>query len=308
MKAEISKLLTKTRMSSSDIRDLIGLINVESANSVYRKCADEFNFRTVDLEGKLFSTATELAQPLGYRNLKSVSTVLRRNDVKSHAITRLHRFDVIIRQTFNLADNDHRTLLVDYQGFLTLALEGNGEHCDKVREYLLAMEEKARTDSVIYQETGLDTKDFSDVGEYLDDPTVVTMMESQRTMQELIKLRVQQLKTEKRVDALEAERARTTGFLDEVGNKLSVTDEQEHRLNMMRDELVHLKCENGWESKKAFGWFYNTVKDRFHIGVFRGLSREKFPLVTDWIEKQIVNERAKSAQLEMPGVTITLQA
>ena len=297
MSANISKLLTKNQMSSSDIKDLIGLIEVESANSVYRRCAEEFGFRTVDVNSEVYSTATELAQPLGYQNLKSVSTVLRRNDVTSLAITRLHRFDVIIRQAFNLADNDHRTLLVDYRGFLTLALEGRGEHCDRVREYLLAMEEKARTDAVVYNETGMDTKDFTEVGEYLDDPTVVTMMESQRTMQELIKLRVEQLKTEKRVDALE----------DEVGNKLSVTDEQEHKLNMMRDELVRLKCENGLESKKAFGWFYKTVKDRFHIGIFRGLSREKFPLVTDWIQQQITNERAKSAQLEMPGVTITLQ-
>jgi len=297
MATEISRILTKTQMSSNDIRDLIGLINVESANSVYRRCADEFNFRVVDLEDEVYSIASELAHPLGYSTSRSINDVLNNHGVNSEPIGRYRRFTDIVRRTFNLADYDHRTQLIDYQGFLTIALEGRGEHCDKVREYLLAMEEKARTDAVIYQETGMDTKDFSDVGEYLDDPTVITMMESQRTMQELIKLRVQQLKTEKRVDALE----------DDVENRLPVTAEQEHQLNTRRDELVQLKVQNGWDSRKAFGWFYNTVKTRFRIGIFHGLERAKYPHVISWVSAQIENERAKSAQLEMPGVTITLQ-
>lgn len=299
MSTQISKLLTKTQLSNNDIEDLINLINVESANSVYRRCAEEFDFRIVDLNGEVYSTLNELAPIFGYDYSYNASQLLKKHGVDTISISSFLRSAISsIRTELSLSDKDYSTKFVDYRGFLTIAVEGEGTNCDKVREYLLAMEEKARTDTVIYQETGMDTKDFSEAGEYLDDPTVITMMESQRTMQEMIKLRVQQLKTEKRVDVLE----------DEVGNKLSVTDEQEHKLNTMRDKLVRLKCENGWESRKAFGWFYKTVKDRFHIGVFRGLAREKFPFVMDWIDQQIKDEQDKSAQIEMPGVTITLQS
>jgi hypothetical protein len=56
-----------------------------------------------------------------------------------------------IRQAFQLSATDSRTKLIDYRGFLTIALEGKGKACDKVREYLLPMEQKARVDTVVYE-------------------------------------------------------------------------------------------------------------------------------------------------------------
>jgi hypothetical protein len=41
--------------------------------------------------------------------------------------------------------------LIDYRGFLTIALEGKGSACDRVREYLLSMEQKARIDTISYR-------------------------------------------------------------------------------------------------------------------------------------------------------------
>lgn len=111
MSQEIGKILTKTTMSSNDIKALIGMINVESANSVYRRCADEFNFRTVDLEGEVYSTASELARPLGYSNSRSVSDVLKNHKVVLESIVRFRRFTEIIRGAFNLAGSDNRTQL-----------------------------------------------------------------------------------------------------------------------------------------------------------------------------------------------------
>lgn len=294
MKAEISRILTKTRMSSNDIRELIGLINVESANSVYRRCADEFNFRTVDLNGEVYSTLNELAPIFGYNYSYNASQVLKRNEVEVVSISGFLRSSISsIRAEFDLSEKDYSTKFIDYRGFLTLAIEGEGEHCNKVREYLLMMEEKARTDAVVHDGMGLNTNELERIGDDVNDPIIQSSLNLLQSARSVIELRQQQLATEKKVHELE-----TT---------LPVTDEQEHILNTKRDELVKLKVQNGWDSRKTFGWFYNTVKNRYHIGIYKGLARSKFPLVMDRINSQIENERAKSAQLEMPGVTITLQ-
>jgi hypothetical protein len=92
----------------------------------------------------------------------------------------------LILQAFQLSPATTRLNLIDYRGFLTIALEGKGEKCDKVREYLLAMEQKARVDTLIYENTGFIADDFQEVGKYADDPTIQTMMESQRTIRELL--------------------------------------------------------------------------------------------------------------------------
>jgi hypothetical protein len=61
------------------------------------------------------------------------------------------------------------------RGFLTIALEGQGKACDKVREYLLSMEQKARIDSIVYEKTGLDASDLSEIGAYMAVLTLHTM-------------------------------------------------------------------------------------------------------------------------------------
>jgi hypothetical protein len=129
----------------------------------------------------------------------------------------------------------------------------------------------------------MSVKDLEGISAYSDDPTIQTMMESQKTMRELIKLRVRQLETEKRLTTLEGK----------VENGSIITSEQEHLLNQKRDKFVSLKSQNGMDSKRAFGWFYKAVKGRFHLGVRRGMEQEKFPYACEWIDDLIAKEEAK---------------
>lgn len=98
-----------------------------------------------------------------YSYPRSAALVLRKNNTEVRAVSSLHQNDVsYIRETFGLSDSDHSTKLIDYHGFLTIALEGHGTACDKVREYLLAMEKKARVDTVVYENTGFNADDFQE--------------------------------------------------------------------------------------------------------------------------------------------------
>lgn len=283
---KIAKVLTKSRMSSDDINQIIGMIDQESANSVYRRCAEEFDFNIAEIDRNVYSIAQKLAPVFGYSTRDEISKVLKRNGVATLDMTGNGQVDRhLICQVFNLSNFATRIKLIDYRGFLTIALEGKGEHCDKLRDYLLAMEKKARVDTIVYEETGIIATDLLEVGEFADEPTIQSIMESQRNIQRILKLQVQQLKTEKRLDKLEA-------------SALTVTDEQEHILHQKKDELVELKSMNGMNRKRAYAWFYNTIKSRFRISLYSGMEREKFPLAIEWIDGLIAKEQAKLAQLE----------
>lgn len=175
---EIAKYLTKSTMSGNDIAQVIQLIDQESANSIYRSCAEEFNFKIVEVEGNILTTARELSLIFGYSSAKEVLQVLIRSGVETTTVGCLRQNDASkVQAEFSLSTKDHATKLMDYHGFLSVALEGHGSACDKVREYLLAMEQKARIDTVIYENTGFQADDFQDVGEYANDPTIQTMNE-----------------------------------------------------------------------------------------------------------------------------------
>ena len=128
--------------------------------------------------------------------------------------------------------------------------------------------------------------DLLEIGEYADDPAIQSIMESQKNMQRILKLQVQQLRTEERIDKLES-------------NALTITDEQEHILNLKKDELIGLMTMNGKNSKRAYAWFYNTIKSRFRIGLYSGMNRDKFPFALEWLEGLISKEQGKLAQLEL---------
>ena len=301
---ELATILTKSQMSGSDIQQVILMIDQGSANSIYRRCAEEFGFKIAELEGLFYSTAAELCHPLGYSQPRNISNVLRRNNLETVSS---RQFDASkIQAEFNLDRKDHSTRLIDYRGFLTIALEGQGPACDKVRQYLLAMEQKARVDTVIYENTGFNTDDFQDVGKYADDPTIQTMLESQKammasqkTMKELVKLRVRQIETEEDVKQLKVDQKKVS---DKQGNyemQLPLTSDQEHILNRKKDELVILQSQNGMNLKQAYGRFYNNIRNRFHIGFFRGMEREKFPLAVEYVDDLIAAEKAKQAQLHL---------
>lgn len=296
---QMSKLLTKTQMSSDDINLVITMIDQESANSVYRRCAEEFGFRIARVDGNAYSIAKELSPVFGYSRPDHVSRVLKLNQCKTIAITGLPHSGVsLVKEALGLSERDYSTQLIDYQGFLTIALEGQGEQCDKVRQYLLAMEQIGRTNAVVYEETGLDTSDLSEIAPYMNDPTVKTMLESQKTMRELVKLRIGQIETNKKVAQLESSVEYTQRL---VGDQLPITSEEEHVLNQKRDKLIELMTTNGMNKKQAYPWFYNRIKSRFHIGIYRGMERTKFPLAIDWIDNLIAKEQAKLSQLELPS-------
>jgi hypothetical protein len=169
---------------------------------VYKKCADEFEFRIVNVDGTFYSTANELYKPLGYANGRSVSDVLKNNNIETLAINTCRYFaersNINIKEALGLSLHDGATKLIDYKGFLFVSLYGKGSNCDKVREYLLKMEEKARIDSTIYANTGYDTADFKEVSEYQDDPILQSIITSQKAIQEVMKLRISQIKSDKK--------------------------------------------------------------------------------------------------------------
>jgi len=288
MKQEIARILAKSEMNVDDIHEIIEQIDVETGNSVYVKCSEEFNFKVVEVEGTVYSTTRELFPVLGYSGKEPVSKVLRKYGVNTTSITGIiQNGQSQVRQEFGLSDVDFTTKLIDYHGFLTIALNGKGSNCDKVREYLLSMEKKARVDTVVQNGTGFSTSQLLEIGDSIADPMIQGAMERMKNTQDLILLRAKQLDTDKRISALE-----TT-----VETSLPITAEQEHILNQKRDELVNLMVTNGQNSKQAFAWFYNNFKRRFRVGVYRGIEREKAPLAIDWIDGLIGKEKAKLAQV-----------
>ena len=136
---------------------------------IYRKCAEEFDFKIVKIEGKVYSIGDELFPVFGYANRDALSQVLNRNNIESERIWNVQNERRIILQEFRLNPKISRLNLIDYRGFLTIALEGTSNACDRVREYLLKMETKARVDSVVYETTGMDASDFQTVGKYSED-------------------------------------------------------------------------------------------------------------------------------------------
>ena len=137
---------------------------------IYRKCAEEFGFKKIEVDGKVCSTASELYQIFGYSQARNVTKVLSKHGVGTRILSGLRQNDAShARQELGLPDTDFSTRLIDYSGFLTIALEGKSSACDKVREYLRKMEMKARVDSVVYETTGMDASDFQTVGKYSED-------------------------------------------------------------------------------------------------------------------------------------------
>lgn len=285
MPNEIERVLSKSKMTGDDVKSVIALVDRESANAVYRQCAEEFNFDITEIKNNAYSIAKELAPVFGYSTKDEISKVLKRNGVATLDMTGDGQVDRhLICQAFSLSNFATRVKLIDYRGFLTIALEGQGEYCDKLREYLLAMEKKARVDTVVYEKTGMIATDLLEVGEFADEPTIQSIMESQRNIQRILKLQVQQLKTEKRIDELEA-------------STLTITDEQEHTFHQRKEKLLSLMTMNGKNSRQAYSWFWRTLKSRFRIGILHGMSREKFPFAIEWLDGLIAKEQAKSAQL-----------
>ncbi len=285
-------ILNKNQLGKDDIECVIQQIDIESANSIYQRCSDEFGFRAIEIDNQVFSTATELAIPLGYSSNKAISNILNRYNVETFGISCFHQIDESIRETFRLSSKDSQTKLISYKGFLFLSLTGRGLYCNKVREYLLAMEQKARTDTVIYDSIGIDTATLQDIGDDIDDPIINTTLQSIQNSHGIIKLRQRQLVTEKRVNALESNQSK-------VDEQLPITDEQEHQLNKKRDELIALKVQNGDNRQNAYRKFYNNIKNRFRIGVYKGMKKTTFPLAMDWINNCIESEKVKLNQLEL---------
>lgn len=99
-----------------------------TANSVYRKCGEEFNFKVVEVEGKVYSTAKELTPVFGYAGQEKVTRVLARNAVLTTPIMSLsHNGISLVRDTLELSAHDFATKLIEYHGFLTIALHGKGK-------------------------------------------------------------------------------------------------------------------------------------------------------------------------------------
>lgn len=288
---EIAKYLTKSQMSNNDIQQVIAMIDQESANSIYRRCAEEFGFKVVEVEGYSVSVARELAPVFGYSGVQGTKDVLRvlfKNGISTLSCASQNGMRKF-QEEFALSSKDHNTKMIDYRGFLTVALEGQGSACDKVREYLLKMETKARVDSVVYETTGLDAADFQEVAKYAEDPIMQSMMEGQRRMKEIMQLRAQQLETQERVKAIE-----TT-----LEEKVSITPKQEETILKRRDELISLQVQNGKDRRKAYAIFTRNIKERFRFGMFCGLERSKFNAVLDWTDNLITQEREKLAQLDI---------
>ena len=288
---EISVILTKSQISGNDIQQVITMIDQESANSIYRRCAEEFDFKVVEVEGHSVSIARELALVFGYsgqQGTKDVLRVLFKNGITTLSCASQNGMRKF-QEEFALSSKDHSTKMIDYRGFLTVALEGHGAACDKVREYLLKMETKARVDSVVYETTGMDTADFQEVGQYMDDPMVQRMLESQKHAKEIIQLRIRQLDTQSRVKTLE----------EKFEAELSITSQQEEAINKRKDEFIALQVQNGRDKNRAYQQFWRTIKDRYHFGVFTGLERSKFPLVVEWLDDLIDGEREKLKQLSL---------
>jgi len=284
-------------MSGNDIQQVITMIDQESANSIYRRCAEEFDFKIVEVEGKVLSVAKELSFVFGYSSANEVLRVLNRNLIETVMVGRLRQADVIdVKTKFDLAKNDNKQSLIDYHGFLTIALEGHGSVCDKVREYLLAMEKKARVDSVVYETTGMDADDFQEIGQYMDDPMIQNILERRKQMKDIIQLRMQQLEIQRHL----AETQQRIGVVETtLEEKVSVTPKQEEILLKRRDELISFQVQNGRDRRKAYVVFTRNIKERFHFGLFCGLERSKFDAVINWIDGLIEQERQKLAQLDM---------
>ena len=96
---EIATILSRSLMSESDVQAVIGMIDQESANSIYRRCAEEFDFKIVEVEGKVYSTASELCHPLGYSQRRNISNTLRRNNIETFS---WHQFDANILAALSL--------------------------------------------------------------------------------------------------------------------------------------------------------------------------------------------------------------
>lgn len=287
---EIATILTKSSMSGDDIQQVITMIDQESANSIYRRCAEEFGFKIAEVEGTVYSTVNELAIVFGYHYPQNASRVLRRGGVETQAVSGLIQIGLSdVRQKFGLSEMDSSTKLIDYHGFLTLALEGRGKHCEKVREYLLTMEKKARVDTIVYETTGMDAADLQEVGPHIDDPMIRDILERQKQMKDIIQLRIRQIETQERVKTLE----------EKFEAELSITPQQEETINKRKDELIALQVQNGKDKNRAYQQFWRTIKDRFHFGVFTGLERSKFLLVVKWLDGLIEQEREKLKQLSL---------
>lgn len=129
----------------SIVTDYLDELDLKTANEEMVKAGEKFGFKTMKIHGKAYGSFTEISAKLGYVDPSPFGKLLKKWEILTPSIaTYGSESRMLIREKFDIHENDGRALLVDWTGFLIGGVKGEGANADEVLAYLLKREREAR--------------------------------------------------------------------------------------------------------------------------------------------------------------------
>jgi len=117
----------------------------ETSNDAFRMMGEHFGFPTVEIQGVIWATGTDLARVLGYRNAHGLTQLLDRwgiSGIRMGGFT--HDVCIQLKQGLSLDPDDNRTILFQYPAILIGGMQSTNEQAKPVKLYMMRCEYLAR--------------------------------------------------------------------------------------------------------------------------------------------------------------------
>lgn len=133
----------------SIVSNYIDDLDLKTSNDEMIKAGEKFGFKTVKVYEKVYGGMAEISRVLGYGDPSSYRRLLEKWEIYTPSIGGFgNEYRMLFCEKLGFHENDGRSLLVDWIGFLIGGVKGEGENADEVLVYLLRREREARINAV----------------------------------------------------------------------------------------------------------------------------------------------------------------
>ncbi|MEO5360590.1 MAG: hypothetical protein H7843_09090 [Nitrospirota bacterium] len=133
-------------MNPERVSKIISEIDEQTGSELMKRYSEEFGFKVVEIEGKVFTIAKELKDVFGYKDSRTIRELLDAYHVFQPE-SETPSAKTLIAQAFSITPNNlNRVRLINYKGFLTIAINAraDNEQSKQVKEVVLKLEREGR--------------------------------------------------------------------------------------------------------------------------------------------------------------------
>jgi len=226
------------KLENLNVEEVLQKIDEQTANEMMKGFSERYDFKIVEINGKVFTTAKELMRVFGYSDEKAVRKLLNEYKVETFDIQSIAQTELQVPTVKSLISNAFgithapalsKLKLLDYRAFLVIALNSKTERAKEVKEYVINMEKEARQRIVLAQK-GLTPETL----ELAQNDPILAMVET------IKQVRLKQLELEQRQKELEERQEK----VEETVKALAYE-------RITSDELLKIQ---GWINKVAKVW------------------------------------------------------